>query len=101
MAILTLIELNNTIVGLRKSISKAEVHIIHKLSRQVKNSIISIAINKTLCNFIKTLPDLDFTYLSNYYDIHRLKLCETEKQLATTKRVIGSRFKIQEKQIGS
>ena len=95
MAILTLIELNNTIVGLRKSISKAEVHIIHKLSRQVKNSIISIAINKTL------LPDLDFTYLSNYYDIHRLKLCETEKQLATTKRVIGSRFKIQEKQIGS
>ena len=94
MAILTLIELNNTIVGLRKSISKAEVHIIHKLSRQVKNSIISIAINKTL-------PDLDFTYLSNYYDIHRLKLCETEKQLATTKRVIGSRFKIQEKQIGS
>ena len=97
MAILTLIELNNTIVGLRKSISKAEVHIIHKLSRQVKNSIISIAINKTLCN----LPDHDFTYLSNYYDIHRLKLCETEKQLATTKRVIGSRFKIQEKQIGS
>ena len=94
MAILTLIELNNTIVGLRKSISKAEVHIIHKLSRQVRNSIISIAINKTLCN-------LDFTYLSNYYDIHRLKLCETEKQLATTKRVIGSRFKIQEKQIGS
>ena len=94
MAILTLIELNNTIVGLRKSISKAEVHIIHKLSRQVKNSIISIAINKTL-------PDLDFTYLSNYYDIHRLKLCETEKLLATTKRVIGSRFKIQEKQIGS
>ena len=99
MAILTLIELNNTIVGLRKSISKAEVHIIHKLSRQVKNSIISIAINKTLCNL--TLPDLDFTYLSNYYDIHRLKLCETEKQLATTKRVIGSRFKIQEKLIGS
>ena len=99
MAILTLIELNNTIVGLRKSISKAEVHIIHKLSRQVKNSIISIAINETLCNFI--IPDLDFTYLSNYYDIHRLKLCETEKQLATTKRVIGSRFKIQEKQIGS
>ena len=95
MAILTLIELNNTIVGLRKSISKAEVHIIHKLSRQVRNSTISIAINKTLCN------DLDFTYLSNYYDIHRLKLCETEKQLATTKRVIGSRFKTQEKQIGS
>lgn len=95
MAILTLIELNNTIVGLRKSISKAEVHIIHKLSRQVTELYQLLYIKKL------TLLDLDFTYLSNDYDIDRLKLCETEKQLATTKRVIGSRFKIQEKQIGS
>ena len=95
MAILTLIELNNTIVGLRKSISKAEVHIIHKLSRQVTVLYQLLYIKKL------TLLDLDFTYLSNDYDIYRLKLCETEKQLATTKRVIGSRFKIQEKQIGS
>ena len=95
MAILTLIELNNTIVGLRKSISKAEVHIIHKLSRQVTVLYQLLYIKKL------TLLDLDFTYLSNNYDIDRLKLCETEKQLATTKRVIGSRFKIQEKQIGS
>ena len=95
MAILTLIELNNTIVGLRKSISKAEVHIIHKLSRQVTELYQLLYIKKL------TLLDLDFTYLSNDYDVDRLKLCETEKQLATTKRVIGSRFKIQEKQIGS
>ena len=98
MAILTLIELNNTIVGLRKSISKAEVHIIRKLSRQVTVLYQLLYIKKL---FKLTLLDLDFTYLSNDYDIDRLKLCATEKQLATTKRVIGSRFKIQEKQIGS
>ena len=58
MAILTLIELNNTIVGLRKSISKAEVHIIHKLSRQVI-VLYQFLYIKTLGNL--TLPDLDLT----------------------------------------
>ena len=60
MAVLTLIELNNTIVGLRKSISKAEVHIIHKLSRQVI-VLYQLQYIKTLRN----LTDLDFTCLSN------------------------------------
>lgn len=36
MGDLTLISLNNSIVGLRKPIAKAVVHIIHKLSRQAK-----------------------------------------------------------------
>ena len=35
MSDLSLISLNNTVVGLRKPIAKAEVHIINKLTRQV------------------------------------------------------------------
>jgi len=37
MTDLSLICVNNTIVGLRKPIAKAEVHIIHKLTRQAKS----------------------------------------------------------------
>ena len=60
MSDLRLISLNNTIVGLRKPIAKAEVHIIHKLTRQVKH------INHNY-PYLTSMKQIENPELSNLY----------------------------------
>jgi hypothetical protein len=55
MGDLPLISLNNSIVGLRKPIAKAVVHIIHKLSRQVCTQFL---FRYTYLNILIVIKDL-------------------------------------------